>query len=112
MAIRISDGGPISKREKFYVLRDQWQEETKYMSSASQIVEHPAYKEIVKMGEEVVPWIIDDIRFNATTFWWHALRQILQDGPIVPEYGRGKLRLINELWLAWYEYYHEDPQTS
>ncbi len=97
----------MKNKEKFYVLRDVWQRETQYMSHASQIVEHPSYREIMNMGKQVVPWIIEDIRFNGTMFWWHALRQILGDGPIVPEYGRGKLRLINEMWLAWYEYYHE-----
>lgn len=100
----------FSKKEQFYGRRDLWQKETSHLSSVSQIVEHPAYREIVKMGKEVVPWIIDDIKFHGTTFWWHALREILKDGPIVPEYGRGKLRLINELWLAWYEYHFEREQ--
>ncbi len=97
----------FTRKERFYGLRDQWQKETSHMSMSSQIVAHPAYREIVGMGREVVPWIIEDIKFNGTTFWWTALYEILKKGPHVPDYARGKVRLLNEMWLAWYEYHYE-----
>lgn len=97
----------ITKKERFHSLRDQWQKETGHMSNSSQIVAHQAYRKVVNMGHEAVPWIIEDIRTNGTTFWWTALYEILKSGPHVPDYAQGKVMLLNEMWLAWYEFHHE-----
>ena len=46
-------------RERFTELADQWEIETVLMSSTDQATEHPAYQEIVSMGEPAVPLILE-----------------------------------------------------
>ena len=95
-----------SIEDKFNRLKQVWEHDTSHLSSVTQSVSHPAYKEIARMGRSVVPYIIREMRENRTGAWWsYALHQILGDtGPHIPEYARGRMHLINDMWVAWYEH--------
>ena len=41
--------------EKFRRLARTWREETAYLSSSTRMFAHPAYQEIIRMGDSVVP---------------------------------------------------------
>ena len=57
---------PATKRaagleQRFLELAERWREETQFYSMSRQLVEHPAYREILQMGEVAVPWILRDM---------------------------------------------------
>ena len=49
---------------RFRRLAKQWRTETQFISSTTQIIEHPVHKEIVKMGEYIVPLLLDELEQN------------------------------------------------
>lgn len=84
---------------EFIALRDLWEEEIKYQSSATNIIEHPAYQEVIKRGELMLPFIIKEIR-NEKPLWFHALREITGLMPDVD--GDHSIRNLKKAWLDWY----------
>jgi hypothetical protein len=54
-----------------------WKRNTMFLSFAEQIVEDENFKEIVSMGERVVPFILDEISKEPSTLVW-ALNYIFQ----------------------------------
>ena len=49
---------PESVELKFHRLADLWRTETAYVSSTSDLVDHPAFQEIVAMGPAVTPLLL------------------------------------------------------
>lgn len=88
---------------KFKRLRDLWVKETMHLSSMYAGTKHSAYKEIVSMGEEVLPLIIREMKHKKTGFWFYAICAITRAVPEIPKYARGKMGLVNLLYIAWYE---------
>ena len=86
-------------RERFLKLADQWEYETVLLSSTDQITEHPAYQEIVGMGEPVVPLILDRMKSQGG-HWFHALHDITGADPVSPD-DRGNITAMQEAWLNW-----------
>lgn len=88
-----------SLHEEFQRLADQWREETKYLSIAKRMAEHPAHQKIVAMGERAVPLILAEME-RRPGHWFIALRTLTGANPI-PEESRGKLQEMTEAWLKW-----------
>jgi len=78
-------------------LVEQWRRETGMLSSISKKVQHPAYFRIIEMGEEALPWILQELR-DRPAHWFTALRAIVQD-PSIAE--TKDPRMARETWLAW-----------
>jgi hypothetical protein len=87
-------------RARFVRLVGRWKNAQIVESSASRIVEHPAYLEIVSMGEKVLPLILDDIATTGQRHWAWALRAITHENPVSVE-ASGRLAAQNEAWLKW-----------
>jgi hypothetical protein len=47
--------------QRFRRLEAVWNAETGYLSSETEIVEHPAFQEIIGMGQAVVPLMLQDL---------------------------------------------------
>lgn len=69
---------------------------------------HPAYQEVIHLGPEVVPYIVDDLEWSlnnpderAVWFWGHALRMITGANPI-PEEHIGKIKKQAQDWITWW----------
>ena len=92
-------------KNRFEDLRDQWMENTKYESSATKIVEHPCYQEIIETGESMIPFILREVR-TGNNHWFYALRKITGYTPR----NAGKLN-FDELRLAWMEWSEEQGKT-
>ncbi len=82
----------------FNKLADQWDKETGFISNGS-MFEHPAYRQIISMGEEVVPLILRRME-QTEGHWFVALRIIIGADP-VPRELWGKVREIQKIWLQW-----------
>ena len=86
---------------RFQQLVSEWKAGTAGLSSPRAITRHPAFGQIVALGEPILPLIFRDLRDNGG-WWYPALRTLTGANP-VPESARGKLRLNTAAWLRWGE---------
>ena len=75
-----------------------WEAETAVQSSFTTITFHPAFQEIVAMGEAVVPLLLRAIEEGPSFFVW-ALSLITGAHP-VPKADAGNLIKMGEAWLG------------
>ncbi len=85
--------------EKFARLAEQWRAETGMLSSLNEMAMHPAYQQIIGMGETAVPLLLRELA-RTPDHWFWALRAITGADP-VPAADRGKLPRMAEAWLKW-----------
>jgi hypothetical protein len=85
--------------ERFRRLAAAWQQAVAYHSSTTVRHNHPAYREIISLGPEVVPLLLRDLEANHN-HWFGALREITGADPI-PESAAGNLPQMVAAWLRW-----------
>ena len=85
--------------ERFRRLATAWEEAVAYQSSTTVRNNHPAYREIISLGVDVVPLLLRDLEDNHT-HWFCALREITGANPI-PELAAGNIPQMAEAWLRW-----------
>ena len=84
---------------RFERLSNRWKEETEFLSSTTAMVAHPAYREIILLGEQVIPFLLKDLQ-KEPAHWFEALQSITGENP-VPGDHRGNIPAMREDWLAW-----------
>jgi hypothetical protein len=85
--------------ERFAALAKRWKKETRHQSRMDKVAGHPAYREIVAMGERAVPLILADLEKTGEQ-WFMALDEITGADPI-PEEDAGYVDKMAAAWLAW-----------
>ena len=85
--------------ERFAKLVAEWRSGTGGLSSPRAIRSHPAYQQIIAMGEPALRHIFDDLKRNGG-WWYPALRALTGQNP-VPESAKGNPLLNDEAWLQW-----------
>lgn len=85
--------------DKFHELASRWKRETQFCSSRTKMVDHPAYQEIIGMGREVLPLILEELKTDPR-YWFPALHAITREDP-VPAKDRGIVRKMADAWLQW-----------
>jgi hypothetical protein len=88
-----------SVEQKFQRLAAVWRTEMGHLSSLTKMFNHPAYQEIIALGEDVVPSLLRDLA-TEPEHWFAALRAITGAQPVPPE-GRGQIDKMAEAWLRW-----------
>jgi hypothetical protein len=97
---QVGASGPVeSVAEKFQRLANQWRAETAYVSSSSELVAYPAFREIVGMRPPVIPLLLRELE-NRTGHWHRALREITGADPVPPT-DRGNIDKAAQAWLRW-----------
>ena len=86
--------------ERFRRLAAAWQKAVAHQSSTTLRNNHPAYREIIGLGEEVVPLLLRDLEENHTHWFLLAPREITGAEPI-PESAAGNVPKMVEAWLRW-----------
>lgn len=84
---------------KFNYFAQQWQKDVEGLSSMSQMAKHPAYQEIINMGEKVIPFLLKDLEKNPL-YWLTALHTITGENPIKSEQ-KGRIKSMAQAWLDW-----------
>lgn len=84
---------------QFRRLAAAWQEAVAYQSSSTLRNNHPAYREIINLGPEVVPLLLRDME-ERQTHWFCALREITGTDPI-PAAAAGNIPKMIEAWRHW-----------
>ena len=88
-------------RQRFTKLADQWEIETVFLSSSGQASKHPAYQEIIGMGKQAVPWILERMQAERGP-WDLALGDITGTNP-VKRSDWGNIAAVQASWLEWGE---------
>ncbi|HWZ96754.1 MAG TPA: N-6 DNA methylase [Candidatus Dormibacteraeota bacterium] len=88
-----------SVSERFSELVRQWKSAQRNESSVARMAAHPAYKEIIRMGEAAIPLLLDELR-REPDHWFAALQTITGENP-VPKGKWGKLKQMTDSWLEW-----------
>lgn len=83
----------------FRRLETQWKAETQFLSDAGKITNHPAFREIIGLGPEVVPLMLRDLESQPSLWVW-ALPEITGENP-VPLSDGGNIRKMSDAWLEW-----------
>lgn len=92
--------------KRFECLFEQWQSETMFVSSVTDIIMNDSYLGIIGMGKDALPFIFASMK-TELNFWFPALRAITQANP-VPETHRGDMKAMTDDWLKWAREHHYD----
>src|SRR2546430_2707754 len=84
---------------RFRRLAGVWERAVAYQSSSTVRNNHPAYREIINLGPEVIPLLLKDLQENHT-HWFCALRELTGANPVPPS-AAGNIALMAAAWLAW-----------
>lgn len=90
---------PRTVEERFQELAQQWKRERGPYSFTRQLASHPAYQQIIGLGQAAVPHILRELETQPDHWFW-ALSAITGADPVRPEH-RGKLRLMAGDWINW-----------
>ena len=58
---------------------------------------HPAYQQIIGMGTDAIPFIVEELRQTPDQWFW-ALKAITGEDPVDPA-DRGRVRRMADAWL-------------
>lgn len=72
---------PESVEQRFRRLEALWTAETGVLSSYTDIVDHPAFQEIIGLGDAVVPLMLADLQERPRLWVW-ALPEITGADPV------------------------------
>jgi len=90
---------PLVVELEFRALVRRWRNETGHLSSITKKIEHPAYRNIIELGEDVVPLVLRELEARPA-YWFHALEEITKHHP---DLGSAVPNFANTMaaWLAW-----------
>jgi len=84
---------------RFLALLERCVREAKSLQTA-QLTSHPAFLEIVSMGEDAVPFLLAGLDREEPENWFSVLQRVTGVNP-VSQTNRGKLKAMAEDWLRW-----------
>src|SRR5215471_4824898 len=88
-----------SLETRFRALAKRWKKDTEMNSSLARMIRHPAYREIIHMGEPVVPLLLAELE-REPDFWFAALREITGVDPVLKT-SAGKIEEMAKAWIDW-----------
>ena len=98
--VPLTVGQADSTRLLFNALADWWHEGTDALSSLNQKAAHRAHRKIVAMGEQVVTYILEDLR-DRGGHWEMTLAEITHESPPIPSGYPMNAIGTREAWLQW-----------
>ena len=84
---------------KFRRLAETWKSQTGHLSNVSARCTHPAYQQIIGMGDTAILFILRDLKETREDWFW-ALTAITGENPI-PARDAGNIKKMTEAWLQW-----------
>ncbi len=77
-----------------------WREGTAVLSSTTAIESHPAYRELIALGSDALPYLFRYLEQTRNGHLSGVLTEITGAQP-VPAGEGGKIRVVAERWLDW-----------
>jgi len=87
--------------DQFYRRSNDWLNAIGPMSAMMDMMSLPSFRDLVAMGEKVVPLILQEIR-HRPSFLFLVLHEITGENPIPPT-ARGNIGEMISAWLSWGE---------
>lgn len=84
-------------RQEFEALVTEWQHDTMLTSSSHEICMHPAYQRVIGIGEQALPFIMEELS-QGNDHWHWALCAITGENPATHT---DSLREASKVWLEW-----------
>lgn len=84
------------KYEHYYSM---WFEATAHYSVTNDKLKHPTFKEILKLGPQIIPIILENMR-NGKYIFFEALIILAKENPIKPEH-LGDIEKMTQDWIDW-----------
>jgi hypothetical protein len=84
---------------RFRLLAEAWKNDSELSSFSGLSALHPAYQQIIGMGKDALPFILDDL-LRTPNHWFWALQAITGENPIKAA-DRGNIEKMRFAWLAW-----------
>jgi hypothetical protein len=84
---------------RFQHLARQWRKDTAHVSNVARKALHPAYQEIIGMGNAAIPLLLAELSREPDDWFW-ALHAITGANP-VPQEHRGDMRAMAAAWVQW-----------
>ena len=88
-----------SIKARFTHLSEEWSEASMFESNINKLAMHPAYQQIIGLGSEAIPLILQELRKEPNHWFW-ALKSISGEDP-VDEVNRGNIQAMTDAWLLW-----------
>ena len=95
----IAKGETEPTLQAFEQLAEEWERNRPRGGDVAEITAHPAYRNIIDMGEAAVPWILNRLELKPD-HWFVALHAITNATPVPPE-SRGRIKEMTAAWLKW-----------
>ncbi len=89
----------IPVRDEFLRLAVHLDTETRFISDVNKIIHHSAYQQIIRLGHEVVPFLLRDLDQHPGRWLW-ALHSITGANP-VPSSALGNVKKMARAWSEW-----------
>ena len=86
-------------RDEFNRLVVEWKTGRRRGADVAQMTAHPAYRQIVGMGEQAIPLILEELERQAD-HWFPALHELTGISP-VPAESKGNIAKMRQAWLDW-----------
>lgn len=101
MAIQAADSNLAkdSARERFKRLAAEWKKQAQFLSNTHKVVLLKPYQRIIGMGQEAVPFILEELQREPLQWFW-ALEAITEQNP-VPAEAAGKVEQMAQAWIEW-----------
>jgi hypothetical protein len=88
---------PVGLEHEFKALAENWRRSTQHTSSLTKMIAHPAYRRIMGMGRDALPFIFRELK-ERPDHWFVALNAITGEDPAPID---GKFNDLVDAWLAW-----------
>src|SRR4051812_15206561 len=89
----------VPLQAEFRSLVADWKSAEGVSSSLTERFSHPAYGQIILMGEAVLPYLLAELERDPD--WWFAALKAITGADPVPASSRGRLSEMTHAWLAW-----------
>lgn len=86
-------------QDRFQKLKDDWKSQTRHLSNSAQIALVFSYQQIIGMGIQAVPMILNELRREPDQWFW-ALEAITGENP-VPQSDVGDVAAMSRAWIRW-----------
>lgn len=88
-------------RQRFNRLASEWKGQSRYLSNTAPMAMLRPYQQIIGMGRDVVPLILEEL-WREPDQWSWALASITGENPVPPGVG-GKVAAMARAWVEWGE---------
>jgi hypothetical protein len=86
--------------QRFQALAIPWLAMTRFRSNTRTLRNHPVYRELIALGEPVVPLILAEVKKESNVSWFLVLGAITGDDPVPPAFA-GRVDAMAQAWLDW-----------